>query len=141
MLQQAVEPYSATGKTVKSIRYEVTPFRLQIFGRQFFSAIETGRGPRKSSQYGHFDDSMLEYMNARGIGSGLSEKKRRQLAKFLAHKINKEGDELFKAGGREVYSDKLDAFIVELEKALTKDFVKSSLTSIKNTVNGTVASV
>lgn len=131
MLKTLVSPYSATGKTVNSIRFESTEIRLKIYGRQAFSAIETGRGPRTSGDYQGFDESMLEYMKARGIGSDLSEKKRKQLARFLSYKINKEGDQLFKSGGREVYSDKLDAFIVELEKACAKEIIKNQVQEIK----------
>lgn len=141
MLKQAVAPYSATGETERSIRYESGLFNLRLLARFGFHAIETGRGPRKNNTYEGFDNKMFDYMQARGIGGDLSDKKRRQLARFFTWRINKEGDALFKKGGREVYSDKLDAFIRELEQALIKDFAKSFLTSIKNSFNGTVSTI
>lgn len=124
-LKQDVQKVSATRKTEQSIRYEVKLkdliTSLTFYGRQFFSTLETGRGPRKSSTYGGFDDSLLEYMKARGIGADLSEKKRKNLAKFIALKINREGDQTFKKGGRIVYSQTLTKLVDELTKAVKDD--------------------
>ena len=39
LLKQSIP--KATGKTAASIHFEVTPNRLQIFGRAFFKALET----------------------------------------------------------------------------------------------------
>ncbi len=128
-LKQDVQKVSATGKTAESIRYEVESEKdfdtLRYLGRKFFKAIETGRGPRKSNEYQEFDVSMYEYMQARGIGSDLPEKKRKQLAKFLAYKINKEGDQTYKKGGRIVYSETLSKLVEELTQALKKDVVRN----------------
>lgn len=124
-LKEDVSKVSATGKTERSIRYEVeqkgTISVLRFIGREFFQTLETGRGPRKSSTYGEFDVSMYEYLQARGIGADLSEKKRKQLARFLTWKINKEGDKTFKMGGRIVYSPTLSKLADELKAALAKD--------------------
>lgn len=144
MLKQNISKVTATGKTVNSISYEVTSKEqtdtLTIFGRAFIDTIETGRGPRKSTQQGGFLDNMLEYMQARGIGSDLNDKKRKQLARFLVLKINREGDSTYKKGGREVYSNDLEKYIEALKEALRKDFsltfrnnLKHSLGSISNT--------
>jgi hypothetical protein len=124
-LKQDVNKVSATGKTAESIRYEVTMEetiqKLTFYGRKFFKALETGRKPRESSEYSGFDVSMYEYMQARGIGADLPEKKRKQLAKFLAYKINKEGDKTYKQGGRKVYSPTLTKLVDELTIAIIKD--------------------
>lgn len=126
LLKAAIQPLSATGKTVRSIGYSVTSKNdndtLVIFGREFIATLESGRGPRKSGQQGNFLGNMLEYMAARGIGSDLSDKKKKQLARFLTWKINKEGDKTFKQGGRQVYSNDLNKFIDQLHAALVKDF-------------------
>lgn len=139
VLRQQLEQVRATGKTAASIRYEATDERLIIYGRGFFKTLEEGRGPRKSSSYGGFDDSMYEYMQAKGIGAGLPEKKRRQLAKFLAYRINKEGDATFKKGGRKIYSDALEKLVSELRKAIINDFKKSSITLLKSQLQSNVA--
>lgn len=142
VLRQNVALVSATQKTMDSIRYEVEPNRLLLFARGYFSALETGRGPRKSSEPGSppFEDSMLEYMKARGIGGDLSEKKRKQLARFLTYKINKEGDSLWKKGHgakvRDVYSFALDRFVTELTTALKQDFVDEVMIKIKDSLHG-----
>jgi hypothetical protein len=138
-LQGAVHPLSATGETERSIRYEVSKsgqlYDLTFYARKFFGAIETGRGPRKSNQYSGFDDGMYEYMLARGIGADLPEKKRRQLAKFLAYKINKEGDDTFKKGGRIVYSPFITKLIAEIKQAVAQELIHSTITRIKNGFN------
>lgn len=130
LLKQKVAPYSATGKTVNSIRFESDDNRLVIYGRGYFKALETGRGPRKSTEQGDFLDNMLDFMKAKGIGSELSDKKRKQLARFLTLKINREGDKLFKKGGRIVYSDVMDKFKDDLKEALKKQFKRELLDKI-----------
>lgn len=135
VLKKSVAPYSATKKTEQSIRFESTETTLKIFGRQFIETLETGRGPRKSSTQGDFLDNMLDYMKARGIGSGLNDKKRKQLAKFLVLKINKEGDKLYKSGGnRDVYSSTLEKFQDQLIQAVKKDQVKIMKEGIKESL-------
>lgn len=137
-IKSAVQKVSATGESAESVRYEVKGTQdkdtLRILARSFFSAIETGRGPRKSNEYQGFDNKMMEYMQARGIGSDLPEKKRKQLAKFLAYKINKEGDRTFKAGGRKVYSPVVDKLVDEIRQAVRKDIMKFALLEIRNGV-------
>jgi hypothetical protein len=135
-LKKDVQKVSATGKTADSIRYEVDfkdgVWTLVYIARAYFSALEKGRGPRKKTEYGGFDVSMLEYMQARGIGSDLSEKKKKQLAKFLAYKINKEGDKTYKKGGRVVYSPTIDKLVLELKQALKKDLKLLYINEIRN---------
>lgn len=141
LLKASVRPFSATGKTERSLSYEVKTDgetdSLKIFAREFFSTLETGRGPRKSSSPGGFEDSMMEYMQARGIGADLSDKKRKQLARFLTWKINKEGDKTYKQGGRQVYSNDLEKFINALHEALRKDFVLLFRNNLKSALRGT----
>ena len=141
-LLQSLVP-KATGKTANSIRYEVYPERLVVFGRAYFQTLETGRGPRKDSSYGGFDKSLLEWMAARGIGAGLTDKKKQQLARFLSYKINKEGDKTFKAGGKDVYSVAVAKFIEELKKEVikmkTKEYTAKMVAQLKTSVNGTVS--
>lgn len=135
LLVNAVRPLSATGETEDSLGYEVKSNALGdtliLFARKYFETLETGRGPRQSSQDSGFKDRMLEYIKAKGIGADLDEKKREQLAKFLTWKINKEGDATYKKGGRQVYSNELEKFVEELKEALKKDFVLSYRAAIK----------
>lgn len=128
-LKQDVSKISATGETEKSIRFEVKVVdfitSLTFYGRKFFKAIETGRGPRKSTKDSGFKEYMLKYMQSRGIGSDLSPKKRENLAKFLVLKINKEGDETFKKGGRVVFTPTLEKLRDEVIAASRKEIRKS----------------
>lgn len=104
-------------------------------GRKFFSTLETGRGPRKSEEYQEYDKYMLRYMKARGIGQDLTPKKQEQLARFMAYKINKEGDETFKKGGRVVYSPVLDKIVKDVTEEVTEQYKRSTITRLKNAFN------
>ena len=130
---------NATGKTSKSIEYEVYPNRLVIYARAFFAGLETGRGPRKSAEYGGFNDSLLDWMKARGIGADLNEKKKKQLARFLSYKINQEGDKTFRSGGRTVYSSVVEKFINELSNEIvnikTKEYIDKFVNGLQSAVN------
>lgn len=46
-LKRSIAPYSATGETVRSVRFEVTRIgttdRLRVLGRAFIMALQTGR--------------------------------------------------------------------------------------------------
>jgi hypothetical protein len=138
-IQTVLRPESATGETVRSIRYEVkikdTIQTLIYYGIKFLSTRETGRGPRKSSEYQEFDKSMLKWMAARGIGTDLPQKKKEQLAKFLAYKINKEGDDLHKSGGRVLYTPVVEKLEKEITDRITQDFIQSTITRIKDGFN------
>lgn len=137
VVKQQVAKYSATNKTVNSIEGTSDDHSLQILGRAFIEAMETGRGPRKSSEDGGFKDSMLEYCKARGMGLGLTEKQLENLAKFLVLKINKEGDQLYKmGGGRDVYSKAVEKFAADLEKTVTDYMFKQASDKVFESLNG-----
>lgn len=128
-LRQDVEKLSATGDTADSIRFEVFQdsngdITLTFLARAFFKALETGRAPRKSGQYQEFDLNLLEYMEARGMVSGLTDKQKKTKAKSLAWYINKYGDSTYRKGGRIVYSPTITKLVIELKRAITQDFRK-----------------
>jgi hypothetical protein len=133
-LRTDVQKVSATGKTADSIRFEISidsnGITLRFIGRQFFKALETGRGPRKSSTYQKYDVSLLEYMEARGMLSGLTQKQKESKAKSLAWYINKHGDSTYRKGGRIVYSPTITKLVSELKRAVTQDFKKSFISQI-----------
>jgi len=136
LLKFAVEKVTATGKTSKSIHFETDSNnetdRLTFFAREFFGTLESGRGPRKSSGYGKFDKSLLEYLEARGLVSGLTQKQKESKAKSLAWYINKHGDKTYRDGGREVYSKQLDKLVEEMTKVITKDTKDLYIKEIRN---------
>ena len=130
IFRAALLPFSATGKTVASIKYKATGTGLIITGRGFLETLETGRGPRKSSSYGGFDLSLDEWAQARGFAS----KKTKSgvvyyningvwfSAKSLAWKINTKGDKQFRSGSqRDVYKSVKDQFIEDLKDSVFKE--------------------
>jgi hypothetical protein len=137
IVKQNVAKYSATNKTVNSIEGTSDDNSLTILGRAFIEAMETGRGPRKSSDDGGFKDSMLEYVKARGMGLGLNEKQQENLARFLVLKINREGDQLYKmGGGRDVYSTPLAKFAENLEKVVADYMFKQASEKVFQSLTG-----
>lgn len=124
---------NATGKTSSSIRYTITEEGsktiLEVSGRPFVFTVETGRGPRRSSQSHGVVNHIREWMDAKGVGSGLSEAKKDSLARFLTWRINKEGTRLYKKGGRvdiigEVVNTSLyDKITKELLETFTKAYM------------------
>lgn len=134
VLRGAVEKVSATGETKKSIHSTVNPDGFTLLARGFFETMETGRGPRKGTEKAEFEGRMLKWMAARGIGAGLTDKKKKQLARFFTLRINRDGDKTHKQGGREVYSKELGAFIDQAIKEVTKEFVSEIMLDIRNIV-------
>jgi hypothetical protein len=129
LFKAAVAPYSATGKTVASIKYKATPTGLKITARGFFEALETGRGPRKASAYSGFDKSLDEWAKARGFSSKKSKSGTVYYkigdqwfsAKSLAWKINTKGDKKFRSGNRlDVYTSVKEEFLQDLKDAVIK---------------------
>lgn len=143
LLKKDVEKVSATGRTKDSIRFELEVFdngdmTLTFYGREYFKTLETGRGPRRNSEYQQYDLSLEKYLEARGVPSKVSKSGIKYFklkdswvsAKSLAHKINKEGDETYKKGGRVVYSETLAKLVQEISRAISQDFAKFYLSEI-----------
>jgi hypothetical protein len=128
---------NATGKTSQSIQYEVTEEGthtiLFVYGRPFVFTVETGRGPRKSSQSQNVKQRILEWMEAKGVGVGLDQVKKEALAKFLTWRINKEGTELHKKDGRkDVISNVVNESLYdEITADVLSRFSKAYLDNIK----------
>ena len=142
VLKRSLEKVNTTGKTSDSLKFVIDTVNLRLIykGRGYFEALETYRGPRTGSKYGGFDDSLEEWMQAKGFPQKVSKKgvKYFRLGNFwfsgksLAWKINKEGNKKWQGGSkvRDVYSDDLDEFIELLMDELQKDMKKE----VKNTV-------
>jgi hypothetical protein len=90
----------ATGRTIRSLRYEATNTRLTIYGGEAFTPtdrltyVETGRGPTKQSQGGVLYPRILEWVKAKGIrpeGKQTVE----QLARAITKKIHQRGTNLW----------------------------------------------
>lgn len=142
-----------TGKTAQSVRAEVRPNRLTIFGRAFFRALETGRAPRESSKPGGFKNNLEDWLRAKGFKTKESNSGITYYligdqwfsAKSLAWKINKEGDKTFRNGGKEVYFAQVERFLKELTEQITKskteEYSKKLVTQMRTSLtNGTISS-
>jgi len=155
VLKMNVSKVGATGKTSESIHSVVTPDRLLLVGRGYFAALETGRGPRTSSEYGEFDKNMEEWLEVKGFQSKTSKSGIKYFklgdqwfsAKSLAWKINKEGSKLWKQGHgaivRDVYSAALAKFVEELTQAIKKDQTETLLSKVRESLqleHGTISS-
>jgi len=109
---------NATGKTSNSIQYEVTEqgsiTTLLVYGRPFVMTVETGRGPRRSSENQNVRQRILEWMEAKGVGANMDQVKKEALANFLTWRINQEGTELHKKGGRkDIISNVVDQRLID----------------------------
>ena len=142
LLKESVRPFNATGETERSIRYEVTEngneYHLTFYGRRFFKALETGRGPRESSDYSKFDLSLDKWLEAKNFQKKTSRTGKVyykigeswMTAKSLAYRINKEGDKTHRIGGREVYSKQLDDFVSKMIDSLKTQALNKILLSV-----------
>lgn len=138
VLKSSVSKVSTTGKTADSLRFVVDTVneRLQYIGRGYFETLETYRGPRKDSAYGHFDENLEEWMNAKGFPTKVSRSGVKYYrmgnywfsAKSLAWKINKEGNKKWQGGNkvRDVYSDALAEFVELLIEEIKKDKMETA---------------
>jgi hypothetical protein len=147
VLKSSVSKVNATGKTADSLRFVVDTLneRLQYIGRGYFETLETYRGPRKSSSYGHFDENLEEWMQSKGFPQKVSKSGVKYFrlgdqwfsAKSLAWKINKDGNKKWKGGEkvRDVYSNALAEFVETLVEAIKQDkketFKEKVLQSLK----------
>lgn len=90
---------NATGKSSRSLAYTATDSRLQVTGGVAFtgtdrlSFIESGRGPTRNDQGGVLYPAILEWVNAKNIGSP---KQRPSIARAITRRIHQGGTRLWK---------------------------------------------
>jgi hypothetical protein len=132
LTKQTLEASRATGKTIDSVRYEVSDNdnkeRLVIKARPFTSALETGVKPVSAGSKPGIPPEMIEnfteYARARGMDNPES------AAWAMAKKIKQVGDKTYRMGGKDVYSDAMEGLAKEITKAITKEFIRESKTII-----------
>jgi len=106
----------ATGKTAESLRFEVTEngskLVVEIFGREFFGTVETGRKPTPDKKPSRaMIENIKEWTKAKGIPESA--------AWGIATNINKYGTKLWQQGGRkDIYSEYIPSFIDQLSEEL-----------------------
>lgn len=124
-LRQAVEPYSATGQTLRSLRFEVkqdgTKATLKVFGREYIMALETGRKP--TPQYTkpsvQFVNRIKQYLAAKGQET--------TFAYAIAKSIHKKGTK----GHPGVITNVLNqALYDDISKDIAEQFARQFVTNI-----------
>jgi hypothetical protein len=122
---------NATGKTSRSLRYEVrveaTSITLKIIGKPFFKVVETGRKatPQYTEPSKDFVASIREWAEAKGLPGA---------AYAIAKSIHQKGTKLHQSGGRDdIYSNVVNEdFVARISKDVLDKFAKEYL---KNAVN------
>lgn len=132
---------NASSQTSDSLEYQVNEqgekIILTILGRPYFASVETGRGPRKSTESANLSNTILQWMEIREIGSDLDEKKRINLSKFITLKINREGTDLFKKGGRtDIFTQPFNSAVDEVNKSVVDLIAENFVTNIVKFWNG-----
>lgn len=96
----------ASGRTIASMRVEVTENSGILWGRKAFGTLETGRRPGRVPK--GFYKIILDWIEAKGIRV----EKPKTFAYFIARKIAREGTQLYRDGGRDdIYSKEIDKTI------------------------------
>lgn len=92
----------ASGKTIASLRVEITENSGILWGRRPFGTLETGRRPGRVPK--GFYKIILDWIEAKGIRV----EKPKAFAYFIARKIAREGTQLYRDGGRDdIYSKEI----------------------------------
>lgn len=113
----------ASGRTMQSIRKQVSDEGGVLFGRAYFGVLETGRKPGAVPK--GFRDVILQWMKDKGISATPVPYKRKpsvrwqpkytpqergdmSLAGAIAYRIKKDGTRLYRNGGRDdIYSNEI----------------------------------
>jgi len=115
----------ATGKTAKSLRFEVTEkgnnLVVEVFGREYFATVETGRKPTPDKKPSRaMIDNIKEWTNAKGIPESA--------AWGIATNINKFGTKLWQQGGRkDIYTEPIPSFLNILGEQLGLSIIDQTL--------------
>lgn len=134
LLKQALSSVRATGKTERSITYEITDDnKLIIYAREFTQLIEKGIKPSGKNPPPEMIQLLTEYAQARGMADP------KKAAWGIAKTILKEGDKTHKRGGRIVYSDVLQTFQKEFKKALIESEKKTIQEEISRKLNALIS--
>lgn len=122
---------NATGKTSRSLRYEVivesNTTTLKVIGKPFFKVVETGRKatPQYDKPSEDFVASIREWAQAKGIPGA---------AYAIAKSIHQKGTKLHQSGGRDdIFSNVVNE---DLVSRINQDILNKFATEyLKNAVN------
>lgn len=133
----------ASGRTLRSITYEVNGNVGILYGRFPFGTLETGRGPtrKRGNSPIKLDEIIYQWAIDKGIHitpmpykrkpskrwqpkyNSAEERALRSFSSAVAHKIHKEGTQLFRDQGRkDIYSNEIPEAIKRIEQRISKVF-------------------
>lgn len=96
----------ASGRTISSLRVEITSDGGIVWGRKPFATLETGRKGGKAPR--GFYKIIYDWI----IDKGLIFEKPKSVAYLIARKITREGSKLYRDGGRDdIYSKEIERTI------------------------------
>lgn len=107
---------NATLKTSQSLRQEITEtsdtINFKLYGRAFFMTVETGRRPTPDKKPSR---EMIENLRPWAASRGIDESK----VWAIATKIQKQGTQLWRDGGREdIVEPAVDTFVNDLSLSI-----------------------
>lgn len=130
-LKRSIQPYSATGDTLKSLQFTVTRIgtvdRLQITARPYIMALETGRKatPQYTKPSFAFVDRIRRWLAAKGENVGL--------AYAIAKSIHQKGTKGHPGVISEVVNDTL---INTISKDILQQFAKQYMFNVVQFASG-----
>lgn len=112
---------TASGKTARSLEVKEGSDEVSLLGRKAFHTMETGR--RGGGVPRNFRAILYQWSLDKGISFD-TDRERRSFAFLLARKIQNEGTQLFRDGGRaDVYSNEIPKTINNIARKLADEVV------------------
>lgn len=135
-------PYSASGETAKSFRYDVSNFGLMLLGAENLRWAEQGRGPTTSSKKGNppLREIILKWITTKGLPLWRDKKGRfipRETQAFLiTRKIHQSGVSFFRnKQARDIYSSVItEAAVLKLIERIEGDYIVSAKSDIVQSI-------
>lgn len=127
-------PVSASGRLVKSLRYEITDTEMVVYADDYIYFSVYGRKPSvNGTKPGKLIDRIKQWILDKGITSTVEQN---QLAYLITRKIHREGSSIYLFSGKkntgllenvltqQMYKDFTDKFTKQLEIDIAEDFKK-----------------
>lgn len=112
---------TASGKTARSLEVREGSDEVVLLGRKAFGTMETGRRGGRVPR--NFPSILYQWSLDKGISFD-TDRERRSFAYLLAKKIQNEGTQLFRDGGRaDVYSNEIPKTISNIARKLADEVV------------------
>jgi hypothetical protein len=112
---------TASGKTARSLEVREGSDEVALLGRKAFGTMETGRRGGRVPR--NFPAILYQWSLDKGISFD-TDRERRSFAFLLARKIQNEGTQLFRDGGRaDVYSNEIPKTINTIARKLADEVV------------------